>query len=39
MKPPNLEYQPLWIKVAALTLAIGSLVALAVLYVFRLNGG
>ena len=38
-KAPDLSHQPLWIKVAALIVAITALVALAVLYVVRLGGG
>ena len=33
---PNLEHQPLWIKVAALTVAVGGIIALAILYYVRL---
>lgn len=33
---PDLDSQPLWIKVAAMSVAIGGLIALAVLYVVRL---
>jgi hypothetical protein len=33
---PSLEHQPLWIKLAALTVAIGGIIALIILYIVRL---
>ena len=39
LRLPDLDHQPLWIKVAALAVAIGALVALAVLFGYRLTDG
>ena len=33
---PDLDSQPLWIKAAALAVAIGAILALIALYLFRL---
>ncbi|MGK0189283.1 MAG: hypothetical protein ACI9R3_005100 [Verrucomicrobiales bacterium] len=36
VRMPNLDSQPLWIKVAAMSVAVGGIIALIALYIVRL---